>query len=309
MRLASPAVLVALATIACSESGSGTNVATFARIPVSGGYAIGFDTDGTPLVGFTNEAGPIGRAQNGEFVAASGASVRVFAFGFDNDGIPLVLTANEQLQQVQLSRFSNGLLTAIGDPMFNTPTSVVQHLDGTFYAISGGFAQRLAPNATVWTNSVIDMIRAVRAPDGSLLAYTFSQGLVRVGGNDSAQPVIGCQLLGDSGCSGATYAGTDASGRHYFPTFQNITVFDGTKPTLVELPQEQQPSNMLATTKIALVSTFQSLFILPPGASAVAAVRTEEPITETVGLHAALDGTIYVSHGDWLGIAEQIVGD
>lgn len=313
MRLAT--LVVVLLMTACAEHGSGTTVDTFARLPVASGYTIGFDRDGTPLLGFMNQFGPIARASGGNWLPASQESVRVFGFGADNDGTPIAVY-QDMTQGVVIASFSNGTLTPLGDPIAATPFAVVQHGDGTRYAIAGGFAMRLAPGATTWTVSNIDMQRAVVAPDGSLLAWTTSQGLVRVGANDAVTPIIACNALGPNGCGGSQFGGVDASGRMYFATFEGVRAFDpgDTIPIRIDLPQSEQPINMITTPELSIVAAFGAeakLYALSPGAAAVAAIRLTEPLATSsqIGLHTSGDGKIYVSHTDWLGLAAQIGGD
>ncbi|MBX3157011.1 MAG: hypothetical protein KF773_13635 [Deltaproteobacteria bacterium] len=312
MRLAPLAVLL---MTACAEHGSGTSVDTFARLPVSSGYTIGFDRDHRPLLGFSFEDGPIARATNGSWLPVSQEHVRVFGFGADTDGTPVVVHGDSQLGQIHIATFRDGTLTPLGEPLNNRPVTVLQHTDGTRYAVDNGFAFRLAPGASTWTTSQIDMFRAVVAPDGSLLAWTRSRGLVRVEANDTATTLVPCTALGPSGCS-SLFAGVDADGRMYFATFDGVRAFEAFAPTTpirIELPQNEQPIHMITSPELSIVAAFGNqmrLYALPRGASTVAAVRLTQPLAGgPLGLHTGGDGAIYVSQNDWLGIATQIGGD
>jgi hypothetical protein len=159
------------------------------------------------------------------------------------------------------------------------------------------------------------MTRAVREPDGNILAHTNSQGLIRVGTNDTTTVVMSCQAIGPNSCGGALFGGVDADGRFYFGTFEGIFLFEPGALNMripVTLPQQEQPIAMVTTPQLTLLATFgsqQQIYAITAGANQAAGVRTEQPLDGSASIQADRDGQIYVSNGDWLGIATVIRGD
>jgi hypothetical protein len=300
------------ACAACSDSGgSGTSIETVSLLPAGDGLLLGFEADGTPLVGSASSAQPIRRFDGERWAPHAYATPhQVTGFGLDLDGAPLVVSRVAANVTEVLRIEPGGTGVRIGDLVTASFDTVLQHTSGTRFLI-GDQTWILRPGFAIWEPFTMPLFDPVRGPGGELYADSFS-GLYRIGADDLPVRVFTCDL---APCGTSSY-GIDAGGRFYFSDRETVTIFDEALGAVgtVRTPGGQPIHRFAATAHQTLVVGSPLGGDAPDAERRVFAIGSEEDRVALVGVYNPhpLDtrsvqlgvdpaGTIYLQQGNWLG--------
>lgn len=295
--------LAMVACAACGDGGAGVTLESVATLPYSTSYAIGFEADGTPIVGFTEGAVPLLRFDGDEWVPHPITTpLQVLGFGSDADGTPVVLLPGLDVG-IRVVRLERGRMFPLGGDIPGRFTGVFQSASGTRYLL-GDEMRILRPGALAWEHLPHGLIRGIRGADGKVYASSW-EGFFRLEDDGTVKLMAPCVEVD---C--ATFdIGLDAGGRFYINQGTAVTIFEPGVGMVgrVVLPEVKRIAMLGVTERHSLLvteppqSNGSEVFAIADDHTATF-VHNEPPLdARIVELHTDPAGTLYVTQDDWLG--------